>query len=32
MYAGLVVVMILGVVLTYGLQWLQRKLMPWARG
>jgi ABC-type nitrate/sulfonate/bicarbonate transport system permease component len=26
------VVMILGVVLTYGLQWLQRKLMPWARG
>jgi ABC-type nitrate/sulfonate/bicarbonate transport system permease component len=32
MYAGLVVVMILGVVLTYGLQWAQRKLMPWARG
>jgi NitT/TauT family transport system permease protein len=32
MYAGLVVVMILGVILTYGLQWLQRKLMPWARG
>jgi NitT/TauT family transport system permease protein len=32
MYAGLVVVMILGVVLTYGLQWLQKKLMPWARG
>jgi NitT/TauT family transport system permease protein len=31
MYAGLVVVMILGVVLTYGLQALQRKLMPWQR-
>jgi NitT/TauT family transport system permease protein len=29
MYAGLVVVMILGVILTYGLQWLQRRLMPW---
>jgi ABC-type nitrate/sulfonate/bicarbonate transport system permease component len=32
MYAGLVVVMILGVVLTYGLQWLQKKVMPWQRG
>jgi ABC-type nitrate/sulfonate/bicarbonate transport system permease component len=31
MYAGLVVVMILGVLLTYGLQWLQRHLMPWQR-
>lgn len=31
MYAGLVVVMILGVVLTYGLQWLQHRLMPWQR-
>jgi ABC-type nitrate/sulfonate/bicarbonate transport system permease component len=31
MYAGLVVVMILGVLLTYGLQWLQRRLMPWQR-
>ncbi len=31
MYAGLVVVMILGVVLTYGLLALQRKLMPWQR-
>jgi ABC-type nitrate/sulfonate/bicarbonate transport system permease component len=29
MYAGLVVVMILGVILTYGLQVLQRRLMPW---
>jgi NitT/TauT family transport system permease protein len=31
MYAGLVVVMILGVLLTYSLQWLQRRLMPWQR-
>ena len=31
MYAGLVVVMMLGVVLTYGLQALQRRLMPWQR-
>lgn len=31
MYAGLVVVMALGVLLTYGLQWLQRRLMPWQR-
>ena len=29
MYAGLVVVMMLGVLLTYGLQALQRRLMPW---
>jgi ABC-type nitrate/sulfonate/bicarbonate transport system permease component len=31
MYAGLVVVMMLGVLLTYGLQALQRRLMPWER-
>ncbi|MCW5692661.1 MAG: ABC transporter permease [Pseudolabrys sp.] len=31
MYAGLVVVMMLGVLLTYGLQALQRRLMPWDR-
>ncbi|MEO3999356.1 ABC transporter permease [Mesorhizobium sp. CAU 1732] len=31
MYAGLVVVMMLGVMLTYGLQALQRRLMPWQR-
>lgn len=31
MYAGLVVVMLLGVLLTYLLQWLQRRLMPWRR-
>lgn len=31
MYAGLVVVMILGVLLTYGLQWLQGRIMPWQR-
>ncbi|WP_353186910.1 ABC transporter permease [Bosea sp. (in: a-proteobacteria)] len=31
MYAGLVVVMILGVLLTYALQWLQRRLMPWQK-
>lgn len=31
MYAGLLVVMMLGVVLTYLLQWLQRRLMPWQR-
>lgn len=29
MYAGLIVVMLLGVVLTYGLQWLERRIMPW---
>lgn len=32
MYAGLFVVMVLGVVLTMGLQWIQRKVMPWDRG
>lgn len=31
MYAGLVVVMILGVTLTGLLHWLQRRLMPWKR-
>lgn len=31
MYAGLVVVMLLGVILTYGLHALQRRLMPWQR-
>ncbi len=31
MYAGLVVVMLLGVVLTYGLQWLQKRMIPWQR-
>jgi ABC-type nitrate/sulfonate/bicarbonate transport system permease component len=31
MYAGLVVVMALGVLLTYTLQWVERKVMPWQR-
>lgn len=31
MYASLVVVMILGVVLSYGLQWLERRIMPWKK-
>ncbi|MCI5111241.1 MAG: ABC transporter permease [Marivita sp.] len=31
MYAGLVVVMILGVTLTGLLHWLQRRLMPWKK-
>lgn len=29
MYAGLVVVMLLGVFFTFGLQWLERRVMPW---
>lgn len=29
MYAGLVVVMLLGVLLTYGLQWVEKRVMPW---
>jgi NitT/TauT family transport system permease protein len=29
MYAGLIVVMLLGVLLTYALQWVERKVMPW---
>ena len=31
MYAGLVVTMILGVLLTLSLQWIQRLVMPWQR-
>ncbi len=31
MYAGLVVVMLLGVLLTYALQWVERRVMPWQR-
>ncbi len=31
MYAGLVIVMILGVGLTAGLKWLERVVMPWRR-
>ena len=31
MYAGLFVVMGLGVLLTFGLQWLERRIMPWQR-
>ncbi len=29
MYAALLVVMALGILLTYGLQWIERRLMPW---
>ncbi|MBP7960803.1 MAG: ABC transporter permease [Caldilineaceae bacterium] len=32
MYAGLFVVMALGIILTYGLQWLERRIMPWQAG
>jgi NitT/TauT family transport system permease protein len=31
MYAGLVVVMLLGVALTAGLKWVERVVMPWRR-
>ncbi len=31
MYAGLLVVMLLGVLLTAGLQWVERLVMPWRR-
>lgn len=31
MYAGLIVVMLLGVLLTAGLQWVERRVMPWKR-
>jgi len=31
MYAGLIVVMLLGVLLTYALQWIERRVMPWQR-
>jgi len=30
MYAGLVVVMLLGVLLTKDLQWVEKRIMPWA--
>lgn len=29
MYAGLLVTMLLGILLTYGLQWIERRVMPW---
>jgi len=29
MYAGLFVIMLLGILLTYGLQWLEKRIMPW---
>jgi ABC-type nitrate/sulfonate/bicarbonate transport system permease component len=31
MYAGLFTVMMMGAALTYALQWLERKAMPWQR-
>lgn len=31
MYAGLVVVMLMGIIFTAILQWLQKRLMPWKR-
>ncbi len=31
MYAGLTVVMLLGILLTYVLQWIERRVMPWQR-
>lgn len=31
MYAGLFVVMALGAALTYGLQWIERRVIPWRR-
>ncbi len=31
MYAALIVVMVLGVVLTWGLRWVERIVMPWRR-
>ncbi len=31
MYAGLITVMALGALLTYGLQWLEAKVMPWQK-
>ena len=31
MYAGLIVVMILGVLLTLALKWLEKRIMPWRR-
>ncbi|MCG8349821.1 MAG: ABC transporter permease [Chloroflexales bacterium] len=29
MYAGLFVIMLLGILLTYGLQWIEKRIMPW---
>ena len=31
MYAGLLTVMVLGILLTYLLQWIQKRAMPWTR-
>ncbi|MEZ4679400.1 MAG: ABC transporter permease [Caldilineaceae bacterium] len=31
MYAGLLVVMLLGVLLTFGLQWVEKRVMPWEK-
>ncbi len=31
MYAALIIVMALGVLLSYGLQWAERRIMPWKR-
>lgn len=31
MYAGLLTVMLLGILLTYLLQWIQKRAMPWTR-
>jgi ABC-type nitrate/sulfonate/bicarbonate transport system permease component len=31
MYAALVVVMMLGALLSYGLQWVEKRIMPWKR-
>ena len=31
MYASLVVVMLLGIGLNFGLEWVGRRIMPWRR-
>jgi len=31
MYAALIVVMLLGALLSYGLQWIEKRIMPWKR-
>ncbi|MBN1263896.1 MAG: ABC transporter permease [Anaerolineales bacterium] len=31
MYAGLIVIMILGIILTYGLQWTEKLVIPWRK-
>jgi len=31
MYVGLVTIALLGLVTTNGLEWLRRRLMPWAQ-